>query len=66
MNPWIIWTIAGLIVIGIVALCIWASKQGSTNPSSSNSTPVSPGFDYEDDDFDECRCSTPGGACCWK
>jgi len=76
------WQIFVAIVVAIVLLMVVAiivrarkaskplSEESLTNDSS-NVTPEEPAPDeYEStssyDDSDECRCSAPGGSCCWK
>ncbi len=63
---WYWWIIIALGVLAVIIYACTSSKYG-TQGTSSDSTREVPNDDQgQDDDYDECRCSTPGGSCCWK
>ncbi len=67
------WWIIGAIVIAVIIILIRCANrdvQSGYRPSDSRPSGTSEPDREEnsgpDEDYDECRCSSPGGACCWK
>lgn len=63
------WYIIGAVVLVIVIVVIVASSGSvSAKPSVPDSPSVAeePKEEATNDDYDECRCGSPGGSCCWK
>lgn len=71
------WQVFSAIVLAIVLVAIVAiiRARKATRPISnepivddSSNVTETPTYEFTNsyDDVDDCRCSAPGGACCWK